>query len=94
MPIQATRALLQAALTGGLAGVEYRTDPIFGFEVPAAVPGVQSSLLNPRLTWADPSPYDVKARELAAMFEKNFERFDGISPKVAAAGPRALPADS
>ena len=94
MPIQATRALLQAALTGGLAGVEYRTDPIFGFEVPAAVPGVQTSLLDPRLTWADPSAYDVKARELAAMFEKNFERFDGVSPKVAAAGPRALPPDS
>ena len=54
MPIKATRALLRAALSGELAGVEYRTDDLFGFEVPVSVPGVDSSLLNPRLTWADP----------------------------------------
>jgi phosphoenolpyruvate carboxykinase (ATP) len=89
MPIQATRGLLHAALSGGLAGVEYRTDPVFGFEVPAAVPGVQTGLLTPRLTWADPGVYDVKARELAAMFRRNFERFDDVSPGVAAAGPGA-----
>jgi phosphoenolpyruvate carboxykinase (ATP) len=88
MPIKATRALLRAALSGGLAGVEYRADPVFGFEVPVAVPGVQTSLLDPRLTWVDPSAYDVKARELAEMFRRNFERFDGVSPGVAAAGPR------
>src|SRR6185312_4336276 len=33
MPIQATRSLLHAALSGKLDGVEYRTDPTFGFEV-------------------------------------------------------------
>jgi phosphoenolpyruvate carboxykinase (ATP) len=88
MPIQATRALLDAALTGQLAGVEYRTDPLFGFQVPTAVPGVpQTSLLNPRLTWSDPSAYDVKARQLARMFEENFERFDDVDPRIAAAGP-------
>ena len=88
MPIAATRALLHAALSGELAGVEYRSDPLFGFEVPVAVPGVQSSLLDPRLTWADPAAYDEKARELAQMFRKNFERFRDVSPGVAAAGPR------
>ena len=61
---------------------------MFGFEVPVAVPGVQSSLLDPRLTWADPAAYDEKARELAQMFRKNFERFEDVSPGVAAAGPR------
>ena len=88
MPIAATRALLHAALSGELAGVEYRSDPVFGFEVPVAVPGVQSSLLDPRLTWADPAAYDEKALELAQMFRKNFERFRDVSPGVAAAGPR------
>ncbi|MGH3137144.1 MAG: phosphoenolpyruvate carboxykinase (ATP) [Gaiellaceae bacterium] len=87
MPIQATRALLHAALAGDLAGVEFRTDPVFGFDVPAAVPGVQTSLLNPRLTWAAPDAYDAKARELAQMFRNNFERFDDVAPGVAAAGP-------
>ena len=33
--------------------VEYREDPVFGFEVPLEVPGVDSSLLDPRSTWRD-----------------------------------------
>ena len=89
MPIQATRALLEAALSGELAGVEFRNDPFFGFDVPVAAPGVQTSLLNPRLTWADPTAYDAKAGALAQMFRKNFERFEDAAPGVAAAGPRA-----
>jgi len=88
MPIQATRALLDAALSGGLSGAEFRVDPVFGFEVPVAAPGVQTSLLNPRLTWGDPTAYDARARELADMFRKNFERFEDVAPGVAAAGPR------
>ncbi|HET9323573.1 MAG TPA: phosphoenolpyruvate carboxykinase (ATP) [Gaiellaceae bacterium] len=88
MPIKATRALLKAALTGELDGSEYRTDTLFGFEVPVAVPGVDSSLLDPRSTWADPGAYDRKARELARMFRDNFEQFaDASGDAVAQAGP-------
>ena len=47
MPIKATRALLRAALAGELAGVEYRTDPLFGFEVPVSVPGVDVEPARP-----------------------------------------------
>jgi phosphoenolpyruvate carboxykinase (ATP) len=86
MPIAATRALLHAALSGGLEDVEYRVDPVFGFRVPLAVPGVEPSLLDPRSTWSDPETYDRKARELAQMFRDNFERFD--EPELAQAGPR------
>ena len=91
MPIQATRALLHAALVGRLDGVEYRTDPVFGFEVPVAVPGVDSTLLDPRSTWADPEAYDRKARELAQHVRENFRevRRRGADA-VAAAGPRRL----
>ncbi len=87
MPIQATRALLSAALSGALAGAEYRTDPVFGFEVPADVPGVDSRLLDPRSTWADADAYDRKARELAAMFRDNFAKFDA-DDNLVDAGPR------
>jgi len=87
MPIAAIRALLHAALSGELAGVEYRKDPVFGFDVPVAAPGVQSSLLNPRLTWADPTAYDERARQLADMFRENFKRFEDVSPGVTASGP-------
>jgi phosphoenolpyruvate carboxykinase (ATP) len=88
MPISATRALLRAALDGDLADVEYRTDPVFGFEVPVAVPGVDTALLDPRSTWRDQDAYDAKAREVAAMFRRNFEKFaDSAGSAVAAAGP-------
>ena len=91
MPIKATRALLAAALSGGLDDAEFRTDEVFGFEVPVAVPGVDTALLDPRSTWADPAAYNAKAQELAAMFRENFERrfAEQVEPAVAAAGPRA-----
>jgi phosphoenolpyruvate carboxykinase (ATP) len=88
MPILATRALLRAALEEGLRSVEYRTDPVFGFEVPVSVPGVEDALLDPRSTWAEPEAYDRKARELARMFRDNFEQFAAAAgAEVAAAGP-------
>ncbi len=88
MPIGATRALLDAALSGELDGVEYRIDPTFGVEVPVEAPGVDSRLLDPRSTWADASAYDAKAAELARMFRENFAKFEDVAPEVVAAGPR------
>src|SRR5829696_4169548 len=89
MPIKATRALLKAALSGELDGTEYRTDELFGFEVPVSVPGVDSKLLDPASTWADRAAYGREARELARMFRDNFEQFaDDAGDAVAAAGPR------
>jgi phosphoenolpyruvate carboxykinase (ATP) len=87
MPIAATRAMLHAALSGRLEDVDYRIDEVFGFRVPLTVPGVDTTLLDPRSTWRDSSAYDDQARELARMFRENFERFD--DPVLAAAGPRS-----
>jgi phosphoenolpyruvate carboxykinase (ATP) len=88
MPIAATRALLRAALEDRLRSVEYRLDPVFGFEVPVSVPDVDDELLDPRSTWADPAAYDRRAADLARMFRDNFAQFaDTIDPAVAAAGP-------
>jgi phosphoenolpyruvate carboxykinase (ATP) len=87
MPIGATRTLLAAALSGALDAAEYRTDPVFGFEVPVEVPEVDSALLDPRTTWRDPGAYDLKAAELAGMFQQNFEKFTAAGSTLAAAGP-------
>jgi len=89
MPIDATRAMLRAALDGELDRVELREDPTFGFGVPVSVPGVDDRLLDPRATWRDPDAYDRKARELAGLFADNFAtRFGDIDESVRAAGPR------
>jgi phosphoenolpyruvate carboxykinase (ATP) len=88
MPIKATRALLDAALDGSLNDVRFRVDPVFGFEVPLAVPGVDARILDPRGTWADPAAYDARAQKLAQMFVDNFKKFEAhVSDDVVAAGP-------
>lgn len=90
MPIKATRALLNAALDGSLNGAEFRKDPNFGFEVPVAVSGVDSNLLDPRGAWADPQRYDVTAQELVRKFIDNFEQFaDHVDEGVRRAAPTA-----
>ena len=89
MRIDHTRSMVRAALDGELENVEFETDPVFGVQIPTAVPGVPSEILRPRDTWPDPAAYDAKARELAAMFEANFAAYaDGVSESVRDAGPR------
>jgi phosphoenolpyruvate carboxykinase (ATP) len=75
MPIRATRALLTAALDGSLAKGKFRRDPNFGFDVPMAVAGVDSALLDPRSTWADGASYDRAAQKLVGMFADNFGQY-------------------
>ena len=91
MNIQQTRDMVRAALDGALEGVPTVTDPVFGVEVPTAVPGVPAEVLAPRATWADGDAYDVQARRLAAMFAENFERFAG---RVSRRSPRRAHASS
>ena len=86
MPIQATRALLAAALDGSLAERQFRKDPSFGFDVPVSVTGVDDGLLDPRGTWEDKAAYDAQARRLLEMFADNFEQYvDHIDDDVRAA---------
>lgn len=84
-----TRRMVTAALTGELDNVETRLDPVFGFQVPVSCPDIPSEILDPKRTWADPSAYDRKAKELAKAFQDNFEKkYAGLAPEVRAAGPR------
>jgi phosphoenolpyruvate carboxykinase (ATP) len=84
-----TRAMVNAVLGGSLMDVATRTDPVFGLEVPTALPGVPARLLDPRSTWSDPQRYDEQAGRLAAMFRDNFATYaDQASAEVRAAGPR------
>jgi phosphoenolpyruvate carboxykinase (ATP) len=89
MKLTHTRAMVHAALGGKLAGVALEADPVFGLQVPTAVPSVPSEVLRPRDTWANGAAYDAAAARLAGMFSENFARFaDQVSPEVRGAGPR------
>lgn len=88
MPIAATRALVRAALSEQLNAQAMRTDPVFGFEVPIALDGVDPKILNPRETWDDPAAYDAQANALIEMFNENFEQFEShVDADVRAAAP-------
>ena len=90
MPIKATRALLNAALDGSLNSAEFRNDENFGFDVPVAVPGVDSQILDPRSTWADKEDYDRTAQKLVQLFVENFSQFEAhVDESVKQAAPAA-----
>jgi len=90
MPIKETRALLSSALDGSLKSVDFREDSNFGFMVPNAVSGVDTSILDPRSTWADTGAYDQQAAKLVGMFTANFNRFEAhVDEAVLAAAPKA-----
>ncbi|MGP1276368.1 MAG: phosphoenolpyruvate carboxykinase [Caulobacterales bacterium] len=88
MPIRATRTLLNAAIDGSLSAAQFRKDPVFGFDVPVSVPGIDPAILDPRQTWSDASAYDAQALKLADMFVANFEKFEThVDPAVRSAAP-------
>ncbi len=87
--IRYTRDLLNAALTGQLATVEYYPDPVFGFEVPKCCPGVPESVLYPASAWPSEEEYSDKYRQLARRYIDNFKKYArDCPPEVAAAGPK------
>ncbi len=84
-----TRALIAAALSGKLENVAYKPHPVFGIMMIQECPGVPSGILDPRNTWADKNEYDKKAKDLANLFIRNFEKFKAHASKaVLDAGPR------
>jgi phosphoenolpyruvate carboxykinase (ATP) len=88
--IKYTRALLNAALHGGLDAVTFELDPHFGLSVPQACEGVPSDVLNPRDTWPDKSNYEKTAANLVGRFAQNFVQFEQyVEDDVRAAAPRA-----
>ena len=89
MKLKYTRAMITAALEGKLNMIEFDPHPIFGMMIPAECPGVPSEILNPRNTWADKNAYDDKAKYLAGLFIKNFEKYkDGVTHDVLEAAPK------
>lgn len=90
MDINLTRAIVDAALTGKLAEVEYVHDPLFHVDVPKTCPGVDASLLMARNTWADKAAFDARAQKLAGEFAKAFDKNygnKGLDPAIVGACP-------
>ncbi|MFW1678063.1 phosphoenolpyruvate carboxykinase [Pontibacter sp. JAM-7] len=86
--IPTTRGIISAIQNGALKDVAAIKLEGLNIAIPAEVPGVDNSLLNPRDTWADKAAYDDAAQNLISQFVNNFKKFEGVSEEIVAAGPQ------
>ena len=88
--IKDTRGIIDAILDGSIDTAPTKTIPYFDFVVPTALPGVDPAILDPRDTYADASEWEVKAKDLAGRFIKNFAKYTGneAGKALVAAGPQ------
>lgn len=85
-----TRKIVDSIHDGSLAKAEFEHFETFNLQVPKALDGVPSELLNPAEAWPDKSAFKEEVKKLAGLFEKNFSKYaDDVDEKVKAAGPRA-----
>ena len=85
-----TRALINAIFEGELDNAETKTLPIFNLQMPKALAGLDSSVLDPRSSYDDPAEWEKRARHLGGLFVNNFEKFTDTDAGKAlvAAGPQ------
>ncbi|WP_321374206.1 phosphoenolpyruvate carboxykinase (ATP) [uncultured Draconibacterium sp.] len=88
--IKDTRGIINAILDGSIEKAETKTIPVFNLEVPTALPGVDTNILDPRDTYADVKEWEDKAQDLGSRFVKNFVKYtDNEEGKaLVAAGPQ------
>ena len=87
--IKDTRGIIDAILNGDIVNAPTKKIPVFNFEVPTELPGVDPAILDPRDTYADPKEWEAKADDLAERFVKNFAKYENSEAgrALVAAGP-------
>ncbi|MGM9714514.1 MAG: phosphoenolpyruvate carboxykinase (ATP) [Prevotella sp.] len=85
-----TRGIIDAILDGSILKAETKKIPMFDFEVPTALPNVNPAILDPRDTYECACQWEEKAKDLAARFIKNFEKYTSneAGKALVAAGPQ------
>lgn len=87
--IKDTRGIIDAILSGDINNAPTKKIPMFNFEVPTELPGVDPAILDPRDTYADASEWEAKAKDLAERFNKNFVKYTAneAGKALVSAGP-------
>lgn len=90
-----TRKIIDAIHSGDLLKAEYKKTEVFGLEIPTALEGVPSEILDPVNTWPDKKAHKDTLLKLGGLFRKNFEVFtnykigsdSNLTEEILAAGP-------
>ena len=85
-----TRGIIDAILDGSILKAETKKIPMFDFEVPTSLPNVNPAILDPRDTYKCACEWEEKAKDLAARFIKNFDKYTNneAGKALVAAGPQ------
>ena len=88
--IRDTRGIIDAILDGAILKAPTKKLPIFDFEIPTELPGVDPKILDPRDTYTNPEEWTKKAEDLASRFIKNFAKYENnaAGKALVAAGPQ------
>ena len=88
--IRDTRGIIDAILDHSIDAAPTKQIPYFNFTVPTALKGVDTGILDPRDTYADPTQWEEKAKDLAGRFIKNFKKYESneAGKALVAAGPQ------
>ena len=88
--IRDTRGIIDAILNGSIDKAPTKNIPYFNFEVPTKLEGVDTGILDPRDTYADPAQWEEKAKDLAGRFIKNFHKYESnrAGKALVKAGPK------
>jgi len=74
--IRDTRGIIDAILNGAIDKAPTKVIPYFNFTIPTKLEGVDTGILDPRDTYAKPEEWEVKAKDLAGRFIKNFHKYE------------------
>ena len=88
IPLEYTRTIINAALTGKLEGISRTTQAVFHLSTPIACPGVPPQLLNPEDAWQNKIEWLKAAYTLARYFNDNFLKYaDTVEKEILQAAP-------
>ena len=88
--IRDTRGIIDAILNHSIDAAPTKKIPFFNFTVPTKLEGVDTGILDPRDTYADPAQWEEKAKDLAGRFIKNFHKYESnrAGKALVKAGPQ------
>ena len=83
-----TRKIIHRILDGAIEKEKFEKDQFFDFQIPLSLGDIDSSILNPRNSWAKEKDYNSAAEILVDKFKKNYAKYDLGNDEILSGGPK------